>query len=188
MKRELVPLRVEFVCWANICRSPFAAAYARAQADPDLAIFTSSGLRAGTGNPMDAAMSRQLHLLGVTDAQQCSARTSRATVYSADLIITMEAAQRQFILDEWPTAVRKVFTLGQFAQLMAGRSARFTSRDVIAWGFERRVIATESLDVADPFRRGEQAAVRAAEKIVGLVDATLAGLQLLPPPRRAAYG
>jgi hypothetical protein len=40
-------------------------------------------------------------------------------VDNADLVLTMEAAQGRYILDDRPAAVWRVFTLGQFARIVA---------------------------------------------------------------------
>lgn len=185
MKRELIALRVEFVCWANICRSPFADAYANSQADPDLVEFTSSGLHASLGRPMDELMADELRSIGVTPRPDGARPTVDEIVSQADLILTMEASQRRDVLDEWPGAVRKVFTLGQFAKMMADQTTSQPRAEVLREVFDKRWGADQKLDVDDPYRRGQAAANVAAQRIMGMVDAVLWGLQLFPEPRRA---
>lgn len=177
-------LRIEFVCWANICRSPFAEAYARAQADPTKVEFTSSGLQAQPGRPMDDLMAAELALIGVGRPHP-SERTGSDAIAQADLVLTMEARQRRQILDEWPSAVRKVYTLGQFAEIAGSLPAAPTRRERLRAAHARRGRPSRSLDVDDPYGRGEQAAEVAAHRIMEMVDHVLLGLDLMPAPTRA---
>ena len=45
-----------------------------------------------------------------------SRRLTSALLEDADLVVTMEAAHRTFVLDDHPGMFRKVFTLGQLAK------------------------------------------------------------------------
>jgi protein-tyrosine phosphatase len=45
-------------------------------------------------------------------------RLSEQMLKEADLILTMTRAQRGFVVDVWPAAVRRTFTLREFARLL----------------------------------------------------------------------
>jgi len=107
-------VKVLFVCTANICRSPSAEALAGAAGPADIE-FTSAGTHARDGEPINPDMVAVLPPDLDTSAFR-SRRLTTALLEDADLVITMEAAHRTFVLDDHPAMFRKVFTLGQLAK------------------------------------------------------------------------
>ena len=110
------PVRVLFVCTANICRSPYMEMLATHLADGGLDV-SSAGTHGFEGRPMDLEMTRPLLARDVPSdlVEQFRSRPLTADlVAEADVVLTAEASHRRFILEEQPGAVRKVFTLGQF--------------------------------------------------------------------------
>ena len=110
------PVKVLFVCTANICRSPSAEAMARATGLPGLE-FSSAGTHARDGEPINPDMVAVLPADLDTSAFR-SRRLTTALLEEADLVVTMEAAHRTFVLDDHPGMFRKVFTLGQLARAL----------------------------------------------------------------------
>ncbi len=165
------PLRVLFVCTANICRSPFMELLARRLAGADAAVtFASAGTHGFAEHPMDEVMAGTAGSRGVVDHADFRSRPlTRDLLDDADLVLTAEAAHRAFILDDDPAAFRKVFTLGQFAQALDAVDADLTGRDLVTAVAERRGAADVALDVRDPYRLGPDAAEEAASGIEALL-------------------
>jgi protein-tyrosine phosphatase len=92
------PLRVIFVCWGNICRSPMAERVAeRRAADVGLTgvVFTSAGTSAEEWDePMDSRARSVLTEHGYRSSQHRAHRITRAEIEGADLVIAMEDLHR----------------------------------------------------------------------------------------------
>ena len=158
-------LRVLFVCTANICRSPYMELHARHLAGPDSPVtFTSAGTHGFEHRKMNESMVREL-AEGLDHSGFRSRHLTAEMLYDADLVLCAEAAQRQFILDEHPALFRKVFTLGQFAEAVRRSDPQLSGAELVAAASTVPGIAQWVEDVADPYRRGEEAAARAAEHL-----------------------
>ena len=155
------PLTVLFVCTANICRSPYLELTARALAgDGSDVEFSSAGTHGFDAQPMNEPM---VAALADGSAEHfASRRLTREILADADLVLTAEATHRTFILEEFPQHFRKVFTVGQFAATVADH-ADLNGRDLVAAAAARRTAARPEHDIADPYRRGESAALAAAD-------------------------
>jgi sulfate adenylyltransferase len=169
------PLKVLFVCTANICRSPFMELTARALAGNARISFTSAGTHGFDASPMDDALVGVL-ADGVDATGFRSRPLTRELLAEADLVLTAEAAHRSFILDDQPELFRKVFTLGQAAEAVARLEPGLTPAEVVARLGAARGIADPALDVPDPYRRGPDAAAAAAQRITELLGAVLPAL------------
>jgi sulfate adenylyltransferase len=180
------PLRVLYVCTANICRSPYMELLSRHLAGPDAAVtFESAGTHGFNESPMDAVMAATLPARGVasTDAFRSRPFTS-GTLTGADLVLTAEAAHRQFILDDHPAAFRKVFTLSQFAEAVEAAGPDLHGHDLLRAVAERRGAADPTLDISDPYRRGTEAAEACAvavERLLRVVVPALTGSKRIAP-------
>ena len=171
------PLKVLFVCTANICRSPFMEVTARHLAGPDAQIeFRSAGTHGWTDHPMNPDMVVTLEPRGITGHEEFRSRPlTKAELDWADVVLTAEADHRQFILDDHPALFRKVFTLGQFVESLGGHDDLHGRALLEAVGAQRSA-ASPDLDVADPYRRGAEASEAAAAHIEQLLRAALAAL------------
>jgi protein-tyrosine-phosphatase len=164
---------VLFVCTANICRSPFMEQTARMLAGDATGVrFTSAGTQGLTDHAMDDVMAANLEQ---PDHAFRSRRLTRELIEQADLVLTAESTHRAFILDEFPQAVRRVFTLGQFAAYVEQLDG-LRGRDLIAAAGERRTPADLSLDIADPYRRGNAASATAAGTISTMLSVIVPAL------------
>ncbi len=171
------PLRVLFVCTANICRSPLMELLASHLADGELEI-SSAGTHGFDGRPIDAEMTGPLLARGVPAerVEQFRSRPVSADLVSgADLVLTAEAAHRRFILEEQPGAVRKVFTLGQFTTSVHDADGA-SGADLVRVIGARRPPADAALDVADPYRRGQDAAATCAHQVESLLRVAVPAL------------
>ena len=170
------PLKVLFVCTANICRSPFMELTARHLAGDAAIEFRSAGTHGFPDHPMNPEMTVTLEPRGVTGHEAFRSRAlTKDELDWADVVLTAEAEHRQFILDDHPADFRKVFTLGQFVESLAGHED-LHGRELLEAVGSRRTTASPDLDVADPYRRGPEAAERAAAHIESLLRAALAAL------------
>jgi sulfate adenylyltransferase len=171
------PLRVLFVCTANICRSPYMELRARTllagRTDVE---FISAGTHGFRAHRVDATMATVLADRGVDDdlvEQFASRRLTRELVNEADLVLTAEASHREFVLEEAPGAFRKAFTLGQFAESVGRVDASLTGTSLVTAVGHRRAGAVDAHDIRDPYRRGRSAAEASADQIDALLQAVL---------------
>ncbi|MCX6399603.1 MAG: hypothetical protein NTX33_06720 [Propionibacteriales bacterium] len=171
------PLRVLFVCTANICRSPYMELRARTLLGDTLGVqFTSAGTHGFRAHGVDRTMAGVLADRGV-GADLVSAFASRPLtrdlIAQADLVLCAESSHRAFVLEEAPGAFRKAFTLGQFAESVERVDASLTGAALVTAVGHRRAGAIDAHDVRDPYRRGRAAAEASADQIDTLLQAVL---------------
>jgi protein-tyrosine phosphatase len=150
------------VCTGNVCRSP---AVERLLADKlgSTVRVSSAGTHALVGHPIAEPMAALLRDSGVEPDPFGARRLSAQMLKEADLILSMTRAQRGLVVELWPAAVRRTFTLREFARLLSWVDPSVlpagTSVDrlraalplaVAARGRERR--SPDQDDVTDPFR------------------------------------
>nr|WP_246390510.1 adenylyl-sulfate kinase [Nocardioides soli] len=172
------PLGVLFVCTANICRSPYMELAARGLAGTDGAVvFSGAGTHGSAGGAFDAEMAGIYRQAGGSDGHTFSSRPLTTDLLrDADLVLTAESSHRQFILDDHPALFRKVFTLGQFAEVVRNGDADLAGRELIAYAAEHRGPADPELDVPDPYRRGPEAARTCAQQLDELLRVVVPAL------------
>ncbi len=157
------PLRVLFVCTANICRSAYAEVAARHLAGAAANVtFSSAGTYGLPAQPLNRDIAEFLPP-GATAEGFASRKVSRAMVHEADLVLTAEAAHRSFLLQEDPRAFRKVLTLGQFAEVVTRSGLR--GRELVTEAGRRQPPVRSEHDLRDPYRRGRAANAKAAARI-----------------------
>ena len=186
------PLRVLFVCTANICRSPYLQLAATARAGDAAVEFTSAGTHGLTDQPMnppmvDALLRRNPEAAAGVEAFR-SRPLTRAMVEEADLVVTAEATHRTYVLDEVPAAFRKTFTLGQLAEAVQRLDAEAAGLDrdaLLRLLGERRGTAAPALDVVDPYGRGAEAAEACATVIDAHLDVVVPRLTQTAPAQTA---
>ena len=165
-------LNVLFVCTANICRSPFMEQTARALAGEARITFASTGTHGLVSQPMNPAMAATLE---ASDPEFRSQAMSRDLVDWADLILTAESSHRSFVMEEHPHALRKVFTLGQFARV-AQAEPTLRGRTLIEAAGKGRTPTQPEDDIDDPYRRGDAAARAAAGKMSTMLSVIVKAL------------
>ncbi|MGN6129389.1 MAG: hypothetical protein ACTHOK_03520 [Nocardioidaceae bacterium] len=169
------PVRVLFVCTANICRSAYADLLSRHLLGGGAGVeVASAGTRAVEGEPVDEEMAALLRARGIDPTTHRSRRLSLRTVGEHDLVVTAEVAHRSFILDDRPAVFRRLFTLGQLDRTLDGLPDDLPDdlrgRELIAAAGQAAVPADPDDDVHDPYRRGPEAARTAAAHIEALVS------------------
>lgn len=114
--RRARPGRVVLVCYGNICRSPYAAAYLRrrlAEAGIKGVDVDSAGL-IGPGRPANRqgaaiALERGLDLSGHQSRLFLASESGRA-----DLVLVMTRRQREQLIEQFGVPVERIELLGDF--------------------------------------------------------------------------
>lgn len=177
------PLRVLYVCTANICRSAYADVRSRSLVSADDVAFASAGVWGFDRAPLEELMAAQAVERGADPSGFRSQRLSPDLVAASDLILTMARDHRAFILDDWPGAVTKTFTLSQFADGLAALPDAAAGVHAIEAVRARRNPPRRDGDVADPYRQGVPAAAACAaeiDRLLGVILPRLAGPHLRP--------
>lgn len=154
-------LSVLLVCTGNICRSPAAERLLATVLDSS-ANFSSAGTQALVGQAIARPMQQLLEGVGV-DSQNFAARQlTVAQIQRADLVLALTRAHRSTVVLTCPAAVRRTFTLPEFARTIAAlpspvQHAEATSRlaACISLAAAHRVRLSPARsgedDVPDPF-------------------------------------
>lgn len=191
--------RILTVCTGNICRSPQAEQLLRLglASVPDIEV-ASAGTMAMVGRgqtPQSAAIARTY---GVTDAEAHVARQlEESMVREADLILGLAREHRRAVAELVPAAVRRTFTLREFAQLAAsvtdadlddsrspldgdGLDAKLRAA-VLAAASLRGVVPPfenpDDADVVDPYRQSDAVYRLSADQLVAAAGTTVRLLQ-----------
>lgn len=179
---------VLMVCTGNICRSPSAQLLFERSLDgvPHITV-TSAGTMALVGEPVSAPIEGLLRARGV-DPGAFRARSLREwDVRRATLVLGMTRAHRGQAVSLWPAAVRRAFTLKEFARL----ATQVSPSKLAAWDApadrlaalarlaarHRAPVPDTADDVEDPYRRGPEVNERVFDEIERAV-ATIVGITL----------
>ena len=169
------------VCTGNVCRSPAVERLLASKLGPTVSV-ASAGTHALVGHPISEPMAVLLHNSGVEDIPFEARRLSEQMLKEADLVLPLTRAQRGMVVELWPAAVRRTFTLREFARLLSwvGPSAlpagtpadrlRAAIPLAAAQRGRERTEADED-DVVDPFRLSEQVYAQSFQEISSAVDA-----------------
>jgi protein-tyrosine phosphatase len=157
------------VCTANICRSPMIELLLRKQLDPEKFTVGSAGVHGWNRAPVDSMVTMELARFGVRAAGFQSRALNDQLINEADLILAATRDHRAHILGRSPDALRKTFTLLEFAALMDGSTAEqsvvASPATLVEESFKRRGQARKDLDLSDPYRQGPDVHRAVAEKV-----------------------
>jgi sulfate adenylyltransferase len=175
------PIRVLFVCTANICRSPYLELRARQLLGPDSGVEVSSaGTHGFDAEPVSDTMEAEFARFGTETTAFRSRLVSGELIDDADLVLTAEAVHRARLLEERPAAFRKIFTLGQFVASAQELDPSLRGRELLAALSNRRAPASPDHDIADPYRRGPQEARRAGVTMEAMLEVLVERLRRAP--------
>jgi protein-tyrosine phosphatase len=156
------PYAILCVCTGNVCRSPVAERLLAVRLGPTVSV-ASAGTFGLTGQAIEPQMAAHLAALGLGDVGFTARRLTEADVGRADLVLGLTREHRAEAVELAPGAVRRAFTLLEFARLLGeigpdelpdGTVAE-RLRTAVPLAAARRRMVTGPLDaddVVDPYR------------------------------------
>ena len=182
------PVTILTVCTGNICRSPAVERMLQRELGRDGTVqVASAGIGALVGEPVHPPMA-ELVTAGGADVDGFAARRlTEAMVTDATLVLGMAREHRAAVVELRPGAVRRTFTLREFARLagavdpaaLDARAGEAVStadrlRALIPLAAARRSqVAASEDDVVDPYRQAP-AVYRASYDQIGPAVAAIA--------------
>ena len=176
------------ICTANICRSPMAEHLLRMSLDCAGSVVadapatggtrfdvSSAGVRGWTDAEMDPPAAGELRRLGADPAAFRARTFTPALARRADLILTATRDHRRFVLEAAPEALRKTFTLLEFASLVSSvdavREASGDPAEVVRRAASHRGAARmQAYDLADPYGQPAEAQRQMAQLVDNSAD------------------
>ena len=163
--------RILFVCVGNVCRSPLGERLLAARLPAGRFEVSSAGVGALAGAAMDPDAASHLEAYGASADGFVARQLIPAMVKDSDLVLTATKAIRSRVLEEAPTALRRTFTVLEFAALLGVVDGEGDPVALVrAAADERSRAALEDYDISDPFRRGSEAHATAAEQMAAAVE------------------
>jgi protein-tyrosine phosphatase len=141
----------------------------------------SAGTHALVGHPISEPMAALLRRAAIEEAPFEARRLSEQLLKDADLVLPLTRAQRGLVVELWPAAVRRTFTLREFARLVshvdpsalpAGTPAERLRAAIPLAAAERgrERTAPDDDDVIDPFRLSNEVYEQSFTQIASAVE------------------
>lgn len=161
--------RILTVCTANVCRSPVVEAMLAHRLDPERFVVSSAGVRAPRGTPIDRQSAEQLWLREVPVLDRTARQLTRDIVAEADLVLTATRAHRADVLDLEPRALRRTFTVLEFAALCTLVEGELSDgagpNDLVEAAATARTRGPADVDLRDPIGRSTEVHAGVATRI-----------------------
>lgn len=165
------PFTILTVCTGNICRSPAAERLLAEELGGSVEV-SSAGSGAVVGHPIDANMAWLMRRDGYRADGFAARQLTEALVRSADLVLALTREHRALIVDLAPAAVRRTFTLTEFAaivrdlpaidlSLLTSAERLRTLAPLAVAARTTSALAPEAMDIPDPFGGTEEDFLRA---------------------------
>ena len=168
------PFRVLFVCIGNVCRSPVGERLLASRLPAERFEVSSAGVGAMVGYAMSRYAADQLVSYGGDPTGFAARQLLPEMVEQSDLVLTATRELRSQVLAEVPVALRRTFTILEFAVVAAIGTLVVL---LVHWaGAHRSSVAHVDQDIPDPYRRGEEEHARAARVIDAAVQQIAKGL------------
>lgn len=182
-------LRILFVCTGNTCRSPLAEGLLRIRVHQEglAAEVRSAGVSAVTGGPISPNSASLLQEAGFKDSIS-SLAIQESEVNWADLILTMTMGHKRTVIQRFPSAIEKTFTLKEYAlddahilqaieereQLVTELQLKQALSQAVSVEERSRIFKLEhaipDFDISDPFGGSIEVYRQTAEEISGSLD------------------
>ncbi|KAJ1684509.1 hypothetical protein LUZ63_020264 [Rhynchospora breviuscula] len=144
------------VCIGNVCRSPLTEQLLATRLGDGFSV-SSAGVRALAGYDMHPQVRRDLQSLGVEAAPFAARQLTDPMVLEADLVLTATVAVRTRVLEDVPSALRRTFTVLDFATLADGAPAGVSAGEMVRDAAGRRSsLWDHEHDVPDPIGQGPE--------------------------------
>ena len=112
------PFRVLFVCIGNVCRSPMGERLLAARLPAERFEVSSAGVGAMVGYAMSRYAAEELASYGGDPTGFAARQLTPPMLEQSDLVLTATRALRSRVLAEVPGALRRTFTILEFAALL----------------------------------------------------------------------
>jgi protein-tyrosine phosphatase len=113
------PFSILAVCTGNVCRSPATERLLRQRLGLSV-VVESAGTFGLVGEPIAAPMAELLVESGIDIDGFAARRLSPQLIQQSDLVLAVTRMHRSLVVEAWPKAVRRTFTLREFARLLSG--------------------------------------------------------------------
>ncbi|KRE35502.1 hypothetical protein ASG73_16335 [Janibacter sp. Soil728] len=187
-------VRILTVCTGNICRSPYAQlaiGHALEAVRPGAFEVTSAGTHALVGDPVDAGSASILHARGVATKAFAARQLRERLLADIDVVLPLEVSHRKIVLSYSPRHLKRAYTVLELARLLdsAGEREPWPERLAGLATVEERWAALPSHlarerglnrvgegadDIADPYRRPQEAFDRMARQVDAAVERVVA--------------
>ena len=146
-------MKLVFVCSGNTCRSPMAEKLAQQWLSNDPAAVavmkvSSAGVAVFSGSSASPQSVQVMAEFGMNLAEHRARQFNDGIAREADLILTMTTGQKQVILQRYPAAEERVFTLTEF-------------------------VGSNSGEITDPFGQSVEVYRKSAQDLQALIDKAL---------------
>lgn len=189
-------MRVLLVGTGNICRSPAAEILLREHwaAESELQI-SSAGIDAHEDSALYTPIGKVLVERALPDGPFSARQLTPALVQGADLVLGMTREHRSTVVVLHPPAVRRTFTLREFARL-APLAAPFVTGDTVAQRLSNMVAIAARMRgsarasaqedaIKDPYGRGDPACLATLDELERSVDEVVGVLAAGSPAKKS---
>jgi len=128
-------------------------------------VVHSAGVRAEDGKPMDESAAQELARLGGRVAGFLSRQLVDRYVHDADLVLTATKELRSQVLELVPSALRRTFTLTEFATLVDGAERSSLDALVADAAVRRPSAQLPTYDIDDPIGASAEVHREVADQI-----------------------
>jgi protein-tyrosine phosphatase len=167
------------VCTANICRSPLIELLLTARLDTPRFEVASAGVLGFSEKPMDTMSAMEALRLGLDPFAFRSRALTPELLGMASLILTATRDHRAEVLEMNPQALRRTFSLTEFAQLVDAVEGENIA-ELVRAASSRRGVVQHAPDLPDPYGRSPDVHRKTATMIEGAVDVISLRLNALP--------
>lgn len=171
------------VCTGNICRSPAVELLLRAAVGDGFQI-ASAGTRAVVGSGVSRPMATLLADAGLSPLFFSARQLFPDHVRAADLVLTATVAHRATVVEMAPAAVRRTFTVLEFARIMALLGERLGSEPLAELvprvAAARFAVDPGQDDLRDPYGQSDAVYLQSYDRIRTAVG-TMTGHEVRVP-------